>query len=1241
MSKYKLKKSKCRLNIDNILEDLSDIYNDEYLNDYLFLHAILMSKHVNYIDDYIRDIKDIYTTNTFLKFAITGTLRSNTDEDIELYTNEFTMSSNFDVKKGYFVFMKEIIIYNAADDKFDPDPFVTEYESILFRLHSGARYIIKMDGEIYKVNDYSEIIEDQSQYNDYTYLGSTHHIDFNNIENYVQLFMRLYRILGLKSKQDCPSFIQLLEDFRDDLNMDWDKYHKFDDPDMLQLVLDIIADQTAERGVLSIIRRLNVESSLMSEYERNIVEPKTLDDFIDIIYKAILNLDFKSKHEDYGDIVLQIIDNMSILNNVDHFILISVVIKQLIEYSIVTNPRLHPLNLPIGAFGLYSDHMDEKVVIFISLTKKIINDDYTFDKFIEDITTKDYTKYYIDILHVWDHIEIYSIIVRDEIHRSQAMRLVYIDPNEINNIIIIRNENDKNIEKLEFKITKTQIRSDLISELEKLEEDQQMYEFKIQRLQNLNYQYTIKTRFTRLSNNLQSITTNIRQIQDLRISNTNDNEALSNQLQTLQHESNITQNLINNTENAMASRPDDAILLTTLQQLQQEYDQLQIRLEETGDLITANTNSNEELLTILQPLEHESNQIQIQIGGLENILTIQYHDKYRYMKIIDTIIEFMLSYVSKFGSRDVPHSVIGYLFDILYTFIKPELQPDGLREELNLYIRTKLTEKLEEINALGFIYNSDFEPIEIKLIVDRNLHPFNIKMGEIFDALESDRKTYNRSNEEIFTDFKILSDFIFSDILDPETYLNTDMKNIIIHFVAYNTPIENLIILAIYDKYRSKTQSTFKLTKYNIMNTSKHIRVNDEWQQFNFRIQMIINNTNIFNPDYNFWIMLDIIIETQGYNNLMKFVGHMVDITIYYLRNADDFFNKNEYDILYTFDMDVYENIGNNHMFLYGNATFTYILKIIEYMIDSVNNSYFIPIFSHIIEYFKEILKHPLMQTYLKNNPIKDQEIIHAFNMYQEIVDTQNLEFIGFFNDLVNIYDLLDMHKFMVTEEHSNIYSNIDVEIIEHGIYTTKEEYLDYFGPLLDQLEYNENSGNIEINIIFLGYLMEPMIMLYELDRYHNEVLKHSQYIGDYVYNFRNIREHGESLYEREYTIISYIIEYYRHKNIKIMDVLRYIDTYNDIIKQTYFAHFYKLILEYGSLMYDDYIDVIPDTEDIQSEQDMVLWLNFAKHLKLNNFHGKPLDEEIDFSDLILMDFQRMFPEYKNLIKANYDRWGW
>ncbi len=1245
MSRYRLKKSKCRLEMDEILQDLNDRYKGLYLNDILFLDTILNSKYSKDMDKYIHTVKNINTYNTFFKFAITGTIRNLEQEDDELYIRELCIFDNLDIKQGYFMFIKEIGIFDLGDPKIKLyGKNILEYEYILVRLHNGDRYIIHPSGDSTYVLDYTGIIATQNPTSNYIYRGSSQPISFNDIENYIQMFRKLYHVLNLKHEQECLEFIQILEDFRDKLDLSLDKYHKFDDPKMLQLVLDIIASQTSERGVMSKIRRLNVENALMSEYERNIVEPKTLDDFVDFIYNILTTPDLIDNYELHVDSLIRVMGLVitSDMNDAKYFVLISSVAKRiqkkLREFEIKIKAILGIRSISAPNTMIFKDRLLKidkvsTILVFTNILRQFLGGRYTFDKFIEYIIEEDYTKYYSDILYMWGMFKIRLTTIQGEIARAFGItssgKTIDINPDDITELEFKITNTQLKIQKIERKISKSaKLWETLSPKLIKLEEVQQINGDKLQRLLALQQQPEQLAQYGVLKNDLQDITVNISQIQNSMSSNTNNNEILLITLQARQHELDQKQIQINNIENTDIV---DETLLNRLQYLQQEYDLLQLTIEELRNLIDTNTNNNEELLTILQPLQHESNQFQFQINQLRDILTIQYHDKYKYKDMIDIVIKFIILYVSENDPNNKPKLVAGYLFSILYEFIDPRIQPDELIEELHLYIRTKLTEKLEEKNALGFIYNSNFEPIESERITDKKLHPFNIRMDEIFVMLDFDNELHNRSNIEIYNDWNILYDFIFEELLDSTIYRGTEMETIIHRSIINGGMMhENLINLVLYNKYKFNLilpKIRPVIGYFSINNPDLYINY-EEWGTLNFLMRILINNALIFR-NYNFWLTLDLIVDTQGYDKLMNFVDHMVDFSIYHFQNYNIFTKPDTCELLYYFSLQEYNVVGNNYMILYGEATVTYMFKILRYIIDNIDNLQLdFKCLKQIIDSFKTILTQSAINIYLKVHPELNKERKILYRELKEILKILYSKNEDPVERLINISEIVNIYKYQGDENES-------LEEFK-GVYVEKEEYLEYFKPLFDELEKNENEGNIEVNIMFLGHLSirdEGIFTIYSLSFYD---IEENQTLRDYVYYLRNIVSYDIPFYSFNNPVLditSYILEYYRHKDIKIMDILIYIEDYYLSTDNDYTNEFYTLITQYDDLIHEDYITIIPEKEDIKSEEDMILWLKFVIYLREYDYHGSYLGDDKDFSNLTIPDFQRMFPKYSDLIE--------
>src|SRR5690606_15035106 len=248
-------------------KQLREIYDEKYLNGILLKDTLLKGEYVERIDRYIsqRLGSDIY----LYKMIFLGTINIS---DSELYNRTYSKNSLKRYKNGYMTFLKIEINYR------------TNY-LIIFKLENGQKFQIE---DTYNLRQVSEFTIDRYIENEeyYKISGSSHEIRYHNIEDYIKLFRSL-QFLTTKYEDECPQFIELLDIFSTTLDMSFANYNEYLDKDTINLIMDIVSSNTFERGRISKFRRVNLESSKMSEYELKYIKSGNLKDraiFLQILY---------------------------------------------------------------------------------------------------------------------------------------------------------------------------------------------------------------------------------------------------------------------------------------------------------------------------------------------------------------------------------------------------------------------------------------------------------------------------------------------------------------------------------------------------------------------------------------------------------------------------------------------------------------------------------------------------------------------------------------------------------------------------------------------------------------------------------------------------------------------------------------------------------------------------------------------------------------------------------------------
>ncbi len=392
---------------------------------------------------------------------------------------------------------------------------------------------------------------------------------------------------------------------------------------------------------------------------------------------------------------------------------------------------------------------------------------------------------------------------------------------------------------------------------------------------------------------------------------------------------------------------------------------------------------------------NQQNQQQVQ----QNPNVPQNHDIIKYKRVVDLVITFIILHVN--NNKDDPmfprdngsyRDLFFYLFDILNTFVLPTIDPHDIIDEMSLYIRTQLTERLEEEGILRYMYLSEFEPIEALRVIDKSLHPYNIEMNKIINILEEEKQkilTENRSNLQIAVDWDKIYFIVYpEEVYDKfyTEYRGTEIRKILVYSESTDTYyVDNMHILSLQDYYKNKInlfQHSAIICDFYADIRKKEEYNNPGWGEFDYLIDklLIVNISGT-----NFWLMLDIILEIQGYDNLNRFVDNMMDLTIHYLQNHNNYtkHKSNKCVLLYTFDLDEYIEYGNNYMVIYGEATVRYILGILKYILDNFDNLVLTTEYiENMVRIFGDVIARSMISIYFKTHP---ESSLEQYKIYRDL----------------------------------------------------------------------------------------------------------------------------------------------------------------------------------------------------------------------------------------------------------------
>ncbi len=269
----------CIEKINKILDSLKIKYDGVKFNQRLAIDTLFKFKYKQEINDYIKSMNNYAVRSPFIKLVISNNIQQNIDGELDsLYFRNYVLSTRRSPLGRFYS-----ILINDGN---------IEEEYILIRIDNGERFVYSVNRDELKfVKIFSlKNINPNLNPNTVTIKGSSIHINFDDIDDYIQIFRRLSIILRLSEIDECDVLVNLVKLFKNNLIFRHNRYTlthgKFHE------ISGLLMEDIAERGKISKLARTSKQYNIHSKLLAKKYKHKTT--YVDLIklYKSMIHDNF-------------------------------------------------------------------------------------------------------------------------------------------------------------------------------------------------------------------------------------------------------------------------------------------------------------------------------------------------------------------------------------------------------------------------------------------------------------------------------------------------------------------------------------------------------------------------------------------------------------------------------------------------------------------------------------------------------------------------------------------------------------------------------------------------------------------------------------------------------------------------------------------------------------------------------------------------------------------------------------